>query len=331
VSVAIDMPDDAHLAQPVVDPDGVRFSRLKLFAESPLHYLANVQGSASHLGKGTAVHALLLGGKRVTYYEKPPGEYEVAVASGREIIIYDKARRGKEWDAFKADHPDALILSPSEHDKCKASEGSGRSSPRKGEDWEKFRAENDDATILSRSEYDVSNRIADAVRANPLAMLALDGIAEETIRFQFLNLPCRSTPDVRARDGAFVTELKTCRSSNPFRFKTQSRWMFYHAQMAFHREAMRRAKMWAGAVPPIPYVVAVCSSAPYPVTVFKMTEQAIELGDKMIRLWFEQLKTCIASKQFPSYSQSVVDLDVPTDDDGLVFADAEAGGAEATF
>jgi hypothetical protein len=315
--------EDASFAQPLIDPDGVRFSRLKLFAESPLHYLANVQGSASHLDKGTAVHSLLLGGKRVTYYEKPPSEYELARESGREIIVYDKQRRGKEWDAFKADHPDALILSPAEQDKCKAAEGSERSSPRKGEAWDKFRAENEGATILSRSEYDVSNRIADAVRANRLAMMALEGTAEDTIRFQFLSLPCRSTPDVRARDGSFVTELKTCRSSNPFRFTTQSRWMFYHAQMAFHREAMRREGMWKGAVPPIPYVVAVCSAPPYPVTVFKMTEQAITLGEKMIRIWFEQLKTCIASKQFPAYSQSVVDLDVPESGEELVFADAE--------
>lgn len=261
---------EAREARPILDPEGVRFSRLKLFAESPLHYLADVRNASATLDKGSAVHSVLLGGKRVTFYDK------VTAA--------------------------------------------GSSAPRRGAEWEAFKAANEDAIILSKSEYETSNRIADAVRNSPLAMLALDGIKEDTIRFDYLKLACRSTPDVRGKSGEFVTELKTCKSSNPFRFTWQSKQMFYHAQMAFHREAMRRAGHWKE-TPPIPYVVAVCSSAPYPVTVFKMTDKAMEAGDKQIRFWFEQLKTCISSKQFPAYAQSVVDLDVP--DNELTFADGE--------
>lgn len=277
---------EARFAQPIIDPEGVRFSRLKLFAESPMHYLANVHGSSATLDRGTAVHSILLGGKRVVYYNG---------------LV--KPKKGEPQ--------------------------SDKIGPRSGAQWEEFKAANANATILSKAEYDTSNRVADAVRANRMAMEVLTGIAEDTIRFQFLNLPCRTTPDVRAADGSFFSELKTCRSSNPFRFAAQSRWMAYHVQMAFHAEGMRRAKLWpASGNPPTPYVVAVCSSPPYPVTVFKVTPRAIEKGERTFRFWFEQLKTCISSKQWPPYSQSVVDLDVPEDEE-LIFSDgAEPHTAE---
>lgn len=272
--------DSAAFAQPMIDPDGVRFGRLKLFAESPLHYLANVQSSASHLSKGTAVHSLLLGGKRVTFYDKVTAN--------------------------------------------------GSSAPRRGAEWEAFKAANDGATILSRSEYDVSNRIADAVRANGMAMeLLKDCIPEDTLHFDYLGLPCRTTPDWRAKNGSHFGELKTAKSSKPSRFAAQSLWMYYHAQMAWHREGMKRMGLWKD-VKPGPYIIAVCSAPPFPVTIFKMTDTAMEAGEKLIRGWFEQLKTCIASRQFPAYSQAVVDLDVPSSEE-LVFANGESESVDVDF
>lgn len=310
--------DETRFAQPIIHPDGLRFSRLKLMAESPLHYLANVQGDSKSLDKGTAVHAILLGGKRVCYYQRPPSEYELAVADGREILVYEKQRRGKDWDAFVADHPGALILSPSEHEKAKASTESDRAHVRSGDAWKKFEADNADATILSKSEYESSNRCADAVRRHPRAMDVLSGVMEETIRFTYLGIPSRTTPDVRANNGAFVTELKTCRSSRPGRFSSQARWMHYHVQMAWHREGMRRAHLWGNkAAKPIPYIVAVCSTAPYPVTVFKVTENAMDMGERAYRFWVEQLKGCMESKQWPAYAQDIIDLDIAEEGSGL--------------
>jgi hypothetical protein len=308
---------DERAAQPIIDPEGLRFSRLKLMAESPLHYLANVQGESKALDKGTAVHSILLGGKRVCYYVRPPSEYELALESGREIVVYEKQRRGKEWEAFAADHPEALILSPSEHDKAKAAAESDRAPVRSGEAWRKFEADNADALILSKAEYESTNRCADAVRRHPKAMQVLSGITEETIRFNYLNIPSRTTPDVRANDGSFFTELKTCRSSRPGRFAAQARWMHYHVQMAWHREGMRRARLWGSKdAKPTPYIVAAQSTAPYPVTVFKVTETAMDMGERAYRFWVEQLKSCMESNQWPAYAQGIIDLDIA--EEGLV-------------
>lgn len=304
--------------------DRVRFSRLKLFAKSAAHYQENPVWASSSLDKGTGVHSILLKGQRITFYQKPPSEYEQAMAAGRAVVVYDKPRRGKEWDAFAAQHPGALILSPSELEKCKAALGSERAAPRNGEAWEKFRADNADALILSQTEYDVTNRMVESVRASPFALELLKGKIEDTIEFDFHGIPSRTTPDARTKQT--VVELKTCRSSEPYAFAWQMKKLFYHAQMAFHVEGMAALN---ASLNPTPYIVAVESSPPYPVTVFRVTPAAMLEGHKLIRLWFEQLKVCKSANAWPAYSQAVVDLDVPgaDQDSGVIFGDeAEANG-----
>jgi hypothetical protein len=309
---------------PEPEIERVRFSRLKLFAKSAAHYLENDRRDTSALDKGTGVHSLLLKGQRVTYYVRPPSEYELAIAANRDVLVYEAQRRGKEWEAFKADHPDALILSPSELEKAKAAIGSERTPPRSGAAWEKFQADNAGALILSQSEYDQTMRMVESVRSNAFAMELLKGKIEDTIEFDFLGIASRTTPD--ARTPLTVTELKTCRSSEPYAFAWQMKKLFYHAQMAFHVEGMCSLN---SKLNPTPYIVAVESSPPYPVTVFRVTPAAMLEGHKLIRLWFEQLKVCTAANVWPAYSQAVVDLDVPgmDQDVGVIFGDETTDAA----
>lgn len=262
-----DVPDDEFGSR-------VRFSRLKLFAKSAAHYLEHPQGESAALEKGTAVHAVLLG--------------------GREIIAWTQKTKP-----------------------TKKSKG-GKQAPRNGAEWEAFRAAHPRAVILLPREYEQINRQVAAVRADRKAMEALEGVKERTILFDMLGLECRSTPDTLAP--THFAELKTCRSSDPFRFGWQVKSLCYHGQMAFHAEAIRRAKLGDGK---IGYIVAVESTPPFPVTVFKMTESALEKGAKKIRFWMEQLKGCLASNQWPPYAQSIVDLDVP--DEEILFADESPG------
>jgi PDDEXK-like domain of unknown function (DUF3799) len=201
---------------------------------------------------------------------------------------------------------------------------SGKAAPRNGQHWEKFQADNFGALILSQSEYDETMRMVDSVRANPFAMELLKGKIEDTIEFDFLDIPSRTTPDARTPN--VVVELKTCRSSEPHAFAWQMKKLFYHAQMAFHVEGMCSLN---SKLNPTPYIVAVESSPPYPVTVFRVTPAAMLEGHKLIRLWFEQLKVCTAANVWPAYSQAVVDLDVPgmDQDVGVIFGDETTDAA----
>jgi hypothetical protein len=101
----------AELAAPntrkLIDPRTVpvRFSQLRAFARSPLHFLHAVQGYdsdslARKLGRGA--HALVLGQPVVEWAEKS--------ATGRA-----RPRNGKDYDAFVAANPGAEILSSKEY------------------------------------------------------------------------------------------------------------------------------------------------------------------------------------------------------------------------
>lgn len=266
--LTIEMPDGSifdpsTLSNPVVTADDVeriRFSRLKLMALSPLHYAVNFRAATSSLDKGSAVHAILLGGKRVTFYDR----------------VTD----------------------------------SGRAAPRNGKAWEEFQAANADAIVLSQSEYDDTNRMVDAVRAHEFAMSLITPAKgrkiEDTILFNALGMPARTTPDARTKDT--VVELKTCKSSRPVDFAYQSRRLSYHAQMAFHVEGMCSLNP---ALEPTAYTIAVESSGVPAVTVFRTPPAVLLEGHKMIRAWLEQLKTCTESNIWPAYSQAVVDLELP--------------------
>lgn len=87
------------LVPPVLPP--VRYSHLKHMARSPAHYLGAVVAKSPNIEKGTAVHSLVLGGKRIIAY---PG----------------KVRNGGEWEAFKAANADAEILTKNDFEKAKA-------------------------------------------------------------------------------------------------------------------------------------------------------------------------------------------------------------------
>lgn len=195
----------------------------------------------------------------------------------------------------------------------------GKAAPRNGQHWDKFQADNPGALILTQSEYDQTNRMVDSVRANKDAVALLTGKIEDTIEFDFLGVPSRTTPDARTKET--VVELKTCRSSEPYQFAWQSKKLYYHGQMAFHVEGMAAVN---AKLNPVPYIVAVEACAPYPVTIFRVTPAAMLEGHKLVRLWFEQLKNCMSAGVWPPYSQSVVDLDIPGSDVGVIFPDEVA-------
>jgi hypothetical protein len=81
----------------------VRFSHLRAYGRSPAHgkhaRLAAKDDPTYAMERGTAVHAIIFGNKKVCAY---PGA----------------VRRGKEYDAFAATHQDHEILTKAEYDKA---------------------------------------------------------------------------------------------------------------------------------------------------------------------------------------------------------------------
>lgn len=81
----------------------VRFSHLRAYGRSAMHgHHARLTEAAQTVSmeRGTAVHALVFGNRQVCGYPGP-------------------TRRGKDYDAFVAEHPDAEILTGAEFDKAR--------------------------------------------------------------------------------------------------------------------------------------------------------------------------------------------------------------------
>jgi PDDEXK-like domain of unknown function (DUF3799) len=125
----------------------------------------------------------------------------------------------------------------------------------------------------------------------------------------------RITPDAVA--AKHFADLKSTENADPEAFSWACRKYSYHAQMAWYMDGLnliRKDLEIARA-----FIIAVESKPPFPVTVMKLTDHALDLGRRQYSLWLERFLACEQSGQWPGYVQSVVDLDVAEDETELVF------------
>jgi len=192
---------------------------------------------------------------------------------------------------------------------------------RRGKEFDAFALENEGALILTKSEFGRASRMATAVKNTPDAMAVLEGEREKTLYWDVQGRKCRGTPDVFNNDKRFITELKTGETSDPRFFPFKMRRYCYHGQLAWYSDG---AVLSGLNDPQAHYVVAVEASYPHVVTVFRLTPDTIDKGRRAVRLWFERLLQCEAAKQWPGYTQSIVDLALPEDEFEMLDADEVA-------
>jgi len=182
---------------------------------------------------------------------------------------------------------------------------------RRGKAWQEFQAEHDGAEIVTRAEHDRAAPIAWAVMRDPAAATYLGAggprvIREGRILWTLDGRACSSTPDLIDLDAGRIIDLKTTQTAEPGRFSRLALAAHYHAQLAFYRRAVEAAH---GVRARECVLVAVETSAPHPVTVLRLTDRALDEGDKLCRAWLERLAVCEAAGAWPGYTQAVLDLD----------------------
>lgn len=196
---------------------------------------------------------------------------------------------------------------------------------RRGKEWDSFAAANTNTTILNAKEHAKASAIAGSIKAHPIAsrlLFSSDVVHERTIEWMQAGRKRRSTPD--ARGTYHLVELKTTRCAEPGRFARDAMYRGYHAQVADYAAAIEST---VGIKPRDCYIIAVESVAPYAVTVLRLTQRALEMGERLCRTWFERFRACEDSGAWPAYCDSVTDFDVPDDEIGLVFG--EEGESDA--
>lgn len=226
---------------------------------------------------------------------KSPAHYLWAVQNGTEQTL--SMRLGSGVHAHLFDQPIAIFTGK----------------VRNGANWKQFQRMHSHKTILSVREYDYAATVARAVKANRDASGLLFG--NETVRetqvdalVQMRSVRC--TPDVR--HPSYIVDLKTTKCSEPERFNRDGVFMAYHAQLAWYLDTVVASGL---GTPSAAFIVAVESTPPHPVTVLELTDQAIEQGRKMCRVWFERLLGCERANAWPGYTASIAQFDVPQADE----------------
>ncbi len=178
--------------------------------------------------------------------------------------------------------------------------------------WKAFQAAHEGKHILIPSELEKVAGMRRSLERHDRAMWLLDGIQERRIYWTDAGRRCMGTPDnVLPKGGKKIgVELKSCESSHPELFRWKCRRYAWHAQCAWYRRGIELCGEYGPGPVDEFYIVAVESTAPYPVTVFRLDEESLDAGDKMTRLWLEQLKVCEATDHFPAYAESDVLLSV---------------------
>jgi hypothetical protein len=311
-------------ARPLIDPRAasVRFSTLKQMARSPLHYYAAVQGGKTDetlsMRIGTGTHALIFGKPEVVVYRGGTKMID-KVIKGR------KAKKGKNGAPDEPEVPETTIQVAKEY-----------TDVRNGDFWEEFKEKHAGKVILNQKEMDRAEAMARALQFHMEAgALLFEPGTEHEIKLEWYIDGRRCTGTIDALGPFAVVDLKAVKDSSPRRFPRQARDMYWHAQPAWYAAGCEASgRGWR-----TPLLVAVENTDPFPVQVYKLTDDDIRDGERLYRGWLDRVRQCEASISeanptgyWPSYADGVLPLNVlnlpPQVADDEIDEDVDSSGDE---
>jgi len=183
-------------------------------------------------------------------------------------------------------------------------------SRRAGKMFDEFAEANEGRTILKRDEYDTALAIRDAVRDHDAAASLLYGQSEVTVTWTDAGtgICCKGRVDHVNTDGVLV-DLKTTASVDPFEFERTSAKMLYHAQLAFYARGL--GLMDDITYSSAPRIIAVEAEPPHDVVVFRVTEDALIEGDRLVSELLHKVATCRETGRWPGRFSAEQDLTLP--------------------
>lgn len=305
--------------------EAMNISVLKAMRRSPLHCLeamANARRPTAAVGRGIAGHLLILEPHRladvtvcdISRDTKAWEIYEACRTSGERPAVYPgKVRRGKEWEAFEAQHAGELIALAHE--------------------WAAVEPLLSARQIMTSAELEVARRMAAAVHAHPEAhALLTGGKAEVPIFWQDAKtgVDCKGRIDYLAPGR--IVDLKTTADVSPWAFSRQAARLLMHLQLAFYADGWQTST--SSEASPDVYVVAVESEPPFDVAVYRITDETLAAGREEYRRLLRRLVECVETDTWPGVAPGIVDFMLPS---WAVAGGDEAevsvtiGGQEVTF
>ena len=148
--------------------------------------------------------------------------------------------------------------------------------------------------VLTLAQFDLIEKMADGVRANPLAVdLLSEGIAEGVVRAEYCGVPCQIRVDWLDPYRSLV-DLKTC--DDLTWFEADARRYGYLHQMAFYRAVL----LVALGIPMPVHFIAVEKKEPFRCGVWQVHPDALAQAQKENEAAIERLKRCVATDNWPS-------------------------------
>lgn len=176
---------------------------------------------------------------------------------------------------------------------------------RAGKLWDAFEAEHVDDVILNEREHAIATAMARALTTDFLADMltfAPGTEHERKVEWKFGNRECSGRIDALGPD--FLIDLKAVQDADPRWFPYQVRRMYWAEQVTWYADGCEAAGLgWRH-----PHLVAVENSAPYAVSVWRLTEADIVAARNRYSRWLVDVLQCEAANKWPGYSSEVISL-----------------------
>ena len=185
---------------------------------------------------------------------------------------------------------------------------------RRGNKWKvvQLEAELDQKILLTEGDYDLAVKIADAVKANPVANRYLTDetfIAEASF---FAKDPVTGTaikcrPDGYLPGSSVIFDIKTTRDASPQGFPREIRTFGYDLQSAFYLRTMRAAGHQVNSF----IFVAVEKVAPFAVGIHTLTDAYLADADQRVTHVLEKIKDAETHNDFTTGWPVINTIDLP--------------------
>lgn len=175
--------------------------------------------------------------------------------------------------------------------------------------WGQWDADNAGMIVLSAEDYDRAQRMADSVRAHPVAAgLLVGGERETTFRWQDqgTGLACKARADLYLR-GEYLMDLKTCRDASAEGFARAVVSYGYDVQQGHYLDGIRSNGdeiRW--------FVFLACESeAPYVCQPHVLDVRGEERGFNMRQRAIRRQTECLQTGHWPGYSDELIETALP--------------------
>lgn len=177
------------------------------------------------------------------------------------------------------------------------------------ETWSSFVAAAATKTVIDADNAARGRAMFEAVRAHKTATALLSGNQYQramTWKDEETGVQCKALVD-SVLPGVTLTDLKTTSNAGWREFSRSVAAFAYYLQAAFYTDGWR-----AITGETLPYTfIAVESSAPHGVAVYRLDDAAIEAGRSRYRAALAMYRDCMKSGVWPAYSDDLTTLELP--------------------